>query len=248
MDGYQANAAFSGRTQFIDAWLYAPDTQQTFRAASFNAPSGAFVSVQMTATAIASGSQFEVHLGLSPQDLNRCMDRAINRMRSRQELVLNTVDGATFYQIDGAASPSSVQRVLNVYYNSQPTSTTSREQRYFTWWGTHTTGSATTELIIDPPLGASQQIVIDAVIDMTLGASESAVINLPHDEWVYAGAAVHAYNLLVQRAAGQADATLLKRRAEYAAWWRDINGKFMPLIDRSMAGAFDENPKNRGHR
>lgn len=242
MDGYQANPAFSGRTLFQDAWLYQPDTQQTFRTASFNSASGAFVSQQMTATAIGSGAQFEVHMGLSPQDLNRCIDRCINRMRFRQEINVTAIDGLTYYQIDGAASPASVQKVLNAYYYSDPTSTVSRGQKYFEWWGTNTTASGTFELKLYPPVPSGNQIVMDAIIDMTLAAGESATVNLPHDEWVYAGAAMHAYNLLVQRAPGQADASLLKRRAEYAAWWRDVSGKFMPMIDRSMAGAFDENP------
>lgn len=248
MDQYQANAAFSGRTQFQDAWLYAPDTAQTFRAASMNSASGAFVTMQMTSTAIASGAQFEVHLGLSPQEMNRSLDRAINRMRLRQECLVTAMDGVQFYNIDGAASPSSIQKVLNVFYNADPTSTTSRNQRYFDWWGTKTTGSGTFELDIYPPIASGAQIVMDAIIDMTLGAGENATINLPHDEWAYAGAALHCYNLLIQRAPGQADATLLRRRREYAAWWRDVSGKFMPMVDRSMQGAFDENPMQRGRR
>jgi hypothetical protein len=248
MDSYQANPAHSGRTEFIDAWLYQPDTGQTFRTASFNAASGAYITMQMTATAIAAGAQFEVHQGLSPQDLNRCMDRAINRMRFRQELVITAVDGGTYYQIDGAASPASVQRVLDVHYNATPQATDNRDQRYFAWWGTRTTASGTFELDIRPPVASGNQIVIDAIIDMTLGGSEGALVNVPHDEWVYAGAALHAYNLLIQRAPGQADASLVKRRSEYAMWWRDTSGKYMPMITRTMAGAFDEDPINRGGR
>lgn len=258
MDSTQANLAFTGERLYDRAWIYLPDTQQTFRVGSFNAASGAWVTSQLTVTTVASGAQVEIHQRLSPQNLNLCIDRTVSRFRARQEVVLNPGDGIQQYQIDNAASPASVQRVLDVYYFANANATTDRDRREFRWWGIETTGSGTTELRIDPAIAGSSsiapsgfpanQIVMDAIVDMTLGSSETATLNIPHDEWVYAGAAMTAYNLLIQLAPGQAAGELQMRRREYAAWWRDVNGKFQPMIDRSMAGAFDQNPKNKGTR
>ena len=246
LDARTANTAFSGERLYDRAWVWDHGTQQAFRVASFNTASGAFITVQTAASPLASGGDFTVIPRLSPYDLNLSIDRTVSRMRGRQEVVIQATDQAHYYTIDTAASGASVQKVLNVYYFAQATATTDRDIRYFWWWGVQTTGSGTTELRIDPSVASGAQIVLDAIVDMTLGAAETATINLPHDEWLHSGALMHAYNLLVQQAPGQASGELRQNRAEWANQWRVANAKYQPLVDRSMAGMFDENPFNKG--
>ena len=252
-----ANPAFSGERLYDRAWVWHHAQQAAYRVASFNTGSGAFISLQMpmagapSAGIIASGDDFTVLPRLSPYDLNLAIDRTVSRMRVRQEVIVNALDGQVNYQIDNAASGVSIQRVLNAWYYTVGSQAPSppgydRGQRYFNWWGEGHTGSGTYELRIDPPIGSGAQIVIDGIVDMTLGAAETATINLPHDEWVYAGALTHAYTMLIQQSPGQAAGELLQRRAEWARQWRDANAKFQPLIDRSIAGIWDENPRQRG--
>ncbi len=244
-DPVQANVAFTGERLYDRAWIYAPDTQQTFRVGSFNAASGAWVTAQMTQTAVASGAQIEVHMRLSPQQLNQCIDRTVSRFRFKQEVPINAITGAMQYNIDQAVPGVAISKVMDVYYYSQPLATDNRGRQEFDWWGFDTTASGTAELRIDPSVASGNQIIMNAIVDMTLGSAEAATINIPHDEWVYAGAAMHALNLLIQQAPGQAAGELLQRRREYAAWWRAVNANYSPQNIRSMRGAFDENPKGR---
>lgn len=250
MDPRMANAAFSGERLYDRAWIWDHGTQQGFRVASFNAPSGAFVTMQNPLAALASGGDFTVIPRLSPYDLNLAIDRTVSRMRSRQEVQINALDGQVNYQIDNAASGVSIQRVLNVWYYTVGSQAPSppgydRQRKEFRWWGEGHTASGTYELRLADPVGSGSQIIIDGIVDMTLGAAETATINIPHDEWVYAGALMHAYNMLIQQAPGQAAGELLQRRAEWARQWREVNGKMQPLVDRSIAGIFDQDPLRR---
>ena len=246
IDQQNANPAFSGERLYDRAWLYHPDTQQTFRVASFNAASGAWVTAQTTSTTIQSGSTFEVHPRLSPVQLHQCMERTVARFRARQEVAINAIDAAMQYPMDVAASPATIRKTLNVFYYARPTATDNRDKRYFRWWGPHITASGTSELQVDPPVASGAQIVIDAIVDMTLGAAETATLNLPDDMWLHSGALMHAYNLLIQQAPGQSAGELAARRAEWGHQFRQFHANYMPLIDRSIGGAFDENPVNRG--
>lgn len=248
LDQRMANPAFSGEHLYDRTWIWHHSAQQAYRVASFNTASGAFISIQNALSGIASGDDFTVLPRLSPYDLNLCIDRTVSRFRVRQEVILNANDAQANYQIDSAASGVSIQRVLNVWYYTTGSAAlgVDRGKRYFDWWGEGHTGSGTYELRISPALGSGNQIAIDAIVDVTLGAAETATINIPHDEWVYAGALMHAYNLLLQQAPGQAGGELLQRRAEWSRQWREVNGKMQPLVDRSMQGIFDEDPRNRG--
>ena len=186
---------------------------------------------------------------ISPYDLNLAIDMTVGRFRQRQEIAITANDGQVLYQIDNAASGSSVERVLNAYYYANPTVSPAgmdMQKRYFQWWGDGHTASGTYCLTVAPPIASGNQIIVDGIISMTLGAAETATINLPHPEWLYVGACMHAYNLLIQQAPGQASGELLQRRAEWARQWREVASKLNPTIDRSMQGIFDENPRNRG--
>lgn len=250
IDARKANPAFSGERLYDRAWVWHHNSQFAYLVASFNAPSGAFVSVQTAyGGAIASGDDFTVLPRLSPYDLNFAIDLTVGRFRQRQEVAIQANDGVVTYQLDNAASGTVIERVLNAYYYSTPTATPAgadMHKRYFSWWGDGHTASGTYALTIAPPIASGNQIIVDGIVSMTLGAAETATINLPHPEWLYVGACMHAYHALIQQAPGQASGELLQRRAEWARQWREVASKLNPTIDRSMQGIFDENPLNRG--
>lgn len=251
IDARVANPAFSGERLFDRAWIWHHSTQFGYRVGSFNAASGAFVSIQSAyGGAIASGDDFTVIPRLSPYDLNLAIDMTVARLRARQEIAINAGDGIVQYQLDNAASGTQVERVLNAYYYATPNVSPAgydMNKRYFSWWGDGKTASGTYCLTVSPPIASGNQIIVDGIISMTLGSAETATINLAHPEWLYVGALMHAYNALIQQAPGQASAELIQRRAEWVRQWRDVAGKMNPTIDRSMQGIWDENPQNRGH-
>lgn len=250
IDQRKANPAFSGERLYDRAWVWHHNTQFAYQVASFNTASGAFISVQTAyGGAIGSGDDFTVVPRLSPYDLNRAIDMTVARFRQRQEVAIDAQEGVVQYQLDSAASGTSVERVLNAYYYANPTATPAgadKDKRYFEWWGDGKTASGTYALTVAPPVASGNQIIIDGIVSMTLGAAETATINLPHPEWLYVGAVMHAYNALIQQSPGQAAGELLQRRAEWARQWREVAAKMNPTIDRSMQGIFDENPVNKG--
>lgn len=250
IDARIANAAFSGERLYDRAWIWHHNTQFAYRTGSFNTGSGAFVSIQSAyGGAIASGDDFTVLPRLSPYDLNLAIDMTVNRMRARQEIPISANLNQVYYQLDGAASGVTIERVLNAYYYANPNASQNNDmdKRYFDWWGDGKNGSGNYMLTIAPPIASGAQIIVDGIITMTLGSAETATINVPHPEWVYAGALMHAYNALIQQAPGQASAELLQRRAEWVRQWREVAAKMNPTIDRSMQGIFDENPIRKSH-
>src|SRR5262245_60119212 len=96
------------------------------RVASFNAGSGAYVSAQQGAflpNTIPPGTAYERHDALGPADKDRALDEAVKRLRVRQEVGVQGVEGRTAY-----ALPAGVEQVLGGYYFASPDGTASRAQ------------------------------------------------------------------------------------------------------------------------
>lgn len=202
MDPARANLAHSGQQQFKDHWLLIRDME--LRVASFNFGSGAYVTLQTIGTGIASGGQYERHAKLSPADKDRAIDHMLARARVRREVGLPTVDGALVYTIDAVASPHRIVDILDVYVLTSPTATGSRERGRFVsnsvWQIDHTATGRILRVPFGSGLGASQQIVLDALLHLTLGASSDATLDLPDDvaeEWLLSGAAIQCWSQLI---------------------------------------------------
>ncbi len=242
LDPVQANLLFSGDNLYGRAWVYHPATQQEFRLGSFNAPSGAFVTGQLTATTIAVGDTFEVSELLSAKEKNLALDRAISRMRLRQEVTFPSIAGAKFYPIDGVASPNALAAVLDVKVYGNPGGTLDRDPRSLQWFQLVTTATGR-ELRIDPPLGGSMAIAFDALIDLTLGSAEMATVNLPHEEWPLWGATAICYQAVGARAPGQEAGQFQRLQQQAAMAWDKLNNRFTPRITSRIM--FEDNPQGR---
>lgn len=230
MDSAQANPDFSGNGLYRRAWFRV--NGMTLRVASFNVASGALITQSSTPTGVPSGSQYETWEILSPEDLDRCLDWTVRRMRDRREVAIPTVDGDTTYALDGAASPNYVAEVMGGYYFAAPDGTLGRDRRPLTNVVPVTTASGTREARISPALGQSQQLVLDCILVLSLPAADAATINIPDEEWLLAGAAAKAFDLLIQRSPGQEADTYKERRLEHAREFTRLSGRYQPEVER----------------
>lgn len=237
LDNRFADATFTADSRFERAWgrLFQSSNVAAgndFRVATFNAASGAFVSAQLNATSVPSGAEVEIHRLMAPSDKDRAIDEVVRRLLVRQEVGLPSVDGVTFYSIDGAASPHRLAAVLNVYYFANPTGSLTRDQRYFDWTNINVTATGV-ELRVQPAINGSNQIILDAVLQMTLGASEVATINLPDADWLLTGAAAAVYDRLAQDAPRHENDFRRLRREKVVAF-AQLTQKYAPPIDRKI--------------
>lgn len=230
LDAAQANPAFSGEQLHVRAWLKVQGME--LRVASFNAPSGAFLTGQLAATTIASGAAYEAHDLLSPSDKDRCLDDAIKRLRSRREVVVVGTEGMAYVPLDAAASPNTVVEVLDVY--AFVGDTDGRTRGTVLPWRLVQTGTGP-ELRV-PGLGASQALVLDALLVPSLGALDTATVNLPgsSDRFVLAMATAKAYDLITRNTVGQEMAKFRQLRAEAAHEASRLASRFRPQIDRPV--------------
>lgn len=194
IDASLVDASASGNVVYQRTWIR--HNGQTFRVASFNSPSGAFVSNQTAASGVLSGSEYELHELLSPEDKNLAIDWAINRIWIRQEVALNTVDGLTQYSVG-----YDFGQIFDWYVWLSPTGTTGRTKAIFQGQRPEIrlTGSGR-EIRLSGALGASQQLVLDAEVRASLGAADTATINLPNEEHILYGAEAQCWEMLAKRA------------------------------------------------
>lgn len=237
MDRTRALPDFSGQDLFQRAYLRVGTNNlagyQDYRVGSFNVGSGAFTSLATAIDPIQSGAVFEVHERLAPDEIDKFIDETIAVLHTRREVPINTVDGAWFYDIDGAASPHTIVNYLAAGWYRNPASSVNRDFVPFQQHEVVTTGSGL-ELRIPGGLGASLQIVLDALLQLTLGAADSATINLPDQETVEWGAAARCYDLLAARAPAQEAVAYRMRRKEAVAQFNYLARQHYPEVSKPL--------------
>ncbi len=231
LDSRQANLAYSGQNLYDSAFVRVASTD--YLVASFNAGSGAFVSQQIVFVAVASGTDYELSNRVSAADKDLMLDDTIQKIRIKQEVPLQSTQDAMFYSIEGVASPHYVSRVLDAYYFANPSSSLARDLHRFKDLRVVMTGSGR-ELRVNPALGGSNQIIIEAILAPTLGSGDAATLNIPDMRWVLAGATARCYDLIIQTAPGQNEGNLAKRRAEWGGEFTRLTGRFAPLYDQKI--------------
>lgn len=235
-----ANLDFSGQGLYAGGFLRVASGD--YRVGSANVASGALVSAQAMRAAIASGADYEFASLLSAAEKDQAINDAIKRLRINQEVGVNTVDGALHYTIDGAASPHYIEDVLDVYYFSDPAGSLNRGETRLAWFDVKPTPTGT-ELRIAPALGASQQIILDALLALTLGAGDAATINIPDERLVLWGAEAQCWDRLSKRTPGTATQQYQQFRDNAARQYSQLAAKFKPQVARRIQ--FDE-PVTRG--
>ena len=238
IDARRANLSYSGQDLFLGSYLhfsgaYAAGSAAIYPLASYNAGSGAFVFVSWVSSTPGSGSEYEIHSKIPPLDKHQAIDDTITRMRIRQEVGINTVDGALVYTIDDAASPNYLERILDVHLMANPNNSLDLDLRHMQDWQVVTTATGR-ELRLKWGVKGSQQIIFDAILIPSLGGDEDSTINLPDERWVLAGAAMRCYDFMIQNAPGQQVNQLMQRRAEMAAEYTRLSAKFMPTYEEPI--------------
>lgn len=236
-----ADTEASGQGLYKGAWLFlessvaTPDASATwdqYLVATFNVANGAFTSGQPARSAYANDAEFEIHTRVAPLDKNVAIDETIVRMRVRQEVGLTTIDGAMFYTIDGAASPFTIDRILDVHLSANPSGSQNQDIRHIQDWQVVSTATGN-QLRIRYAVAGSQQLWMDCILTPTLGG-ELATLNIPDERWILAGAAARCYDFMIQAAPAQQVTQLMQRRAEYAAEYSRLSTRFQPSYDQPV--------------
>lgn len=225
IDRTLANAAFSGESQYMRAW--AKHNGQTYRASSFNFPSGAFITNQMTVSGVLSGSEWELHELLSPDDKDRAIDWAINRVWNRQEVAFNSVDGLTHYSVGYEFG-----QVFDVYVWTNPTGSGDRGKALLppSYQSIQVTASGR-EVRLFTSLSGSQQIVLDAEVRASLGSADTATVNLVNEQMVLYAAESQAWEMIAKRAPAQDRRAFLQNAQRAAAAYSRLSQRFAPQRD-----------------
>jgi hypothetical protein len=150
------------------------------------------------------------------------------------------VDGLHVYTLDGAASPHLILDVLDAYWFATPSGSLGKGKQSFTDTGVVMTATGR-ELWVEPALGASMQVVLDAVLTLTLGAADTATVNMPVDDrWLLNMAAAKAMDFLIRKAPGQNRGQLVQDRADFAAQVTRLAPRNQPQVDRTLEGLLDD--------
>jgi hypothetical protein len=229
IDGNLADLSGSGQNWYVGSTVYYSGVD--VRVATFNVATGALLSQAAGLTFpnnIASGSEYERHDVLSGTEKNRALDDAVQRLRDRREVTIDTVADAHVY-----ALPDEVALALGTSYFASPTATLDRQQRRLSRAEVVATATGL-ELRIDPALGASQEIVIDAIVTVSLGAGDAATVNIPDERLVLYAAEATCWDLMVRKAPrGTAD-EYRRLRDEAARQYSLLAKNFKVPVDRPL--------------
>jgi hypothetical protein len=229
IDYNQADPTASGEQMYYRAYmrmLGSAGQIQDLRVGSFNTGSGAFFAAVTLATTIYSGMPFEVHSLLSPAEKDRAIDGAIQGLRVRQEVPIWGTDSLMVYSLG-----QEILDVLDVRYFSDPLGSLSQGEGMIRNWRYVTTATGQ-EIRLQSAIGASQQLILDAILTPTLGAGDLATLNLLDDEVVLWGAAARCYYLMEADAPGQETAKFKEKRQEAAFQYSKLN--VGPFVTRKI--------------
>lgn len=165
-------------------------------------PNTYFLSVQYAGpTSPPSGHEYEVHSLMKSYLKDLALDDAIKRTRVAREVSVPSVDGAHFYDLDTALSGMRVVRVMDAWAYTNPNGSLDRGKAGLINWEVAATGSGL-EMRIEPSLGASQSLVLNAVLEMTLPMNDLATVDVPDERMILYAAEVYAWNLLSKQSPG----------------------------------------------
>jgi len=231
LDVNLADVSMSGETKYSRSW--ARYRGQSYRCASFNFASGAFITGQTQASfGVTPDVVWELHELISPEEKDHAITFALEHTWKRQEVALNTVDGATFYSVG-----NDIGQVFDWWVYATPDGSGNREKRVFRGQRPEIrlTGSATRELRIDGALQASMQIVLDAAVKfLPLSISEDTSIGFSSPaelQTVLYAAESQCWETLAKRSAAQDSRVYLRNAQRAAAAYSRLSGRFAPQRD-----------------
>ncbi len=227
IDTTRADLSLSGQSLYGGADLRVVGMGD-FRIATFNTGTGAYQTLQTSGTALVYSAEYEVSRLVPAADKDRAIDFILAGLPVRREVPLNTEVGRKYYSV-----PSEIDKVLDVYYFADATNSLDRGKARFAWYDVVETPTGS-ELRIEPALGASYQIVFDAITRMTLGAAEEATINLPSEQWVLFGAEAHCWELLSKGKPAKETTAYRETAARAAGAFRRITANRVPHVSKDI--------------
>jgi hypothetical protein len=192
-----------------------------FRVATYHVGTGVLLSLQQPYANVASGDEYELHQMVSITNKHEALAWALGEMPVRREIAVPSVDGLAHYTLPDVAGSVTILDVLDSSYWADAASTTNRNRGRFDAWEVARTYSGA-EIRISPVLGASAQLVVEALIVQTLPADDSGVVAVSDLDTLLWGATAHAYWLLQQDSPGQ-ETGLYERKRQHAL--RTFNGR-----------------------
>lgn len=238
MDVNWAVPDFSGMQLYQRSWVKVGSFN--YRVGTFNSASGAWSGLTKLRAAIPAGADFEIHEKMWPDAMDAAIDETILTLPVRREVAFSTIDGALFYTLDGLASPHTIKSVLNAYIWTNPGSSLNRMRQDLTQEQIVVTGSGV-ELRVPYAVGASWQVVLDALLTLSMNAlGDYGTITLhdtegPTAEAILWGAAARCYDLLVARAQrGEDKDELIKRRQEAVGQFNIKSRSGLPQVARKI--------------
>lgn len=232
VDARLADLTLSGQETDVGAWIKHQGME--LRVASFNAGSGAYVHAMIAATLVASGAEYERHTTLPPSEKDKAIDEAIKQLRVRREVVVAGVADLDHYPL-----PAGVEQVLDAFTYANPTATLDRGRAALRSFGVVETATGT-EVRISPALGASQQLVLDAILAVSLGAAETATVSLPDERLVLFAAEAACWGLVARRAPRGTVGEYLRLQDAAARQYAALAKNFKIPVDRPIRFANED--------
>jgi hypothetical protein len=222
IDTTMQDPQLAGENMYQRAWIKCG--QYSWRIASFNCYSGAFIGSTPAQNTPVPTAEYEVHELISPDDKDRALDEVASMLKFRQEVSVAGVANMQVYAV-----PDHVVDVYGVRYADSNAS--ARTYSDFASWGLAMTGSGR-EIRVSAAITASQNLVIDALVNATLPSS--ATIWFPSDDWILSGAAARIYWMLEAKSPGQQAATYRLRRQELTRRFNSLQQYYRPQINEPI--------------
>lgn len=231
MDSFLADASFSGEMKYTRSW--ARYNGETFRCATFNFASGAFISLQTNLSSnISPGVIWELHELASPEEKDIAISWALERVWVRREVALNAVDGLTFYSLG-----YDFGQVFDWWVYASPDGSAGRDKRLFRAQRPEIrlTGSGR-ELRLEGAIEGSQQIILDAEVRLvsTGDSAESTSFTIPsrhYEQMILYAAESQCWEMVAKRSAAEDRRHYLRNAQRAAAAYSRLSGRFQPQRD-----------------
>jgi hypothetical protein len=231
IDNFLADASYSGEVKYTRSW--ARYNGETFRCATFNFASGAFVALQpILSSGITPGVIWELHELISPEDKDHAITFALERSWRRQEVAFNTVAGLTHY-----SAGFDFGEVYDWWVYSDPSGSADRSKRIFRAQRPEIRLTATgREIRIgEGGLEGSQQLVLDAQVRLFVtGEGDTGQVNFPsrhYEQMVLYGAESQCWEMLSKRGPAEDRRGALRNAQRAAAAYSRLSGRFTPQRD-----------------
>lgn len=215
----------SGNDKLHSAWVKVVSGSQAGtvrRVASYDDTTGR-VLLSREWTAPAGGDEYELHLLLHPDDLDRAINHTLQKCYYVAFVEEVPVSGQRQYELNYSwlTDPSQIRQVY-WRYGTYP------EERYYplSWWRV-TDDAGTFNLHVRPSETTGTMLVLEAVLPYDELTADSLSTDCP-PRWVLAGAEMEVYRLLAHRDPAKDASRYRELQMEAALRWQILSLRLSP--------------------